>query len=529
MPDPRDPNIPPPPPGTRVETPESLIGKDFHDIEFTVEETGGRKFFKRSSPDVKIMTLEDGAEFEPQPGSKYEVVVLQDTRPGEARRGKLIVRITAEDGVPVHERRERGLGLPSPIEIDRQSGVVYILEHSLPLGSGGPRVPSADKFKYFTLDERTLAVIEKVAIARELGHPCLLEGETAVTKTSAIEYVDFITNRETYRYNSREQSDPSDLVGKFVPNDGELAIRFRDLVRDLPKLKPEARRLVEEAHTQGRGLTKIESMRMAELEGLQVPEWKWQDGMLITAMRRGGTFLWDEINLAPGPMRERFNSVLEKPPTLVIAENDGYMFGRGGDEEIATGFSIAATKNPLEYGSDRKPMSPAELNRWTQQKYVLPPDEKQYAAMLELMVFGKQPKVKIRGVEYQAPNVEPRFGILRRMENVGFFAARIAKFQAALEARVREGKIGRGMREPYSFARRNVIDFMEFLEAKKLHNRADGTYKTIEDDPKRLVLMGIEQYYMDILRNDDDRKEVTTQLEALGLTEDTWNGFERAA
>ena len=47
---------------------------------------------------------------------------------------------------------------------------------------------------------------------------------------------------------------------------------------------------------------------------------EWHDGLLVTAMKRGGYLLVDEISLAEDAVLERMNSVLEPEGKLLVAE-----------------------------------------------------------------------------------------------------------------------------------------------------------------------------------------------------------------
>ena len=87
----------------------------------------------------------------------------------------------------------------------------------------------------------------------------------------------------------------------------------------------------------------------------------WEDGPLLTAMRRGEMLLIDEISLADDAVLERLNSVLDPARMLVLPEK-----GRELEEVVAApGFRLLATMNP---GGDfgKKELSPALRNRFTE-------------------------------------------------------------------------------------------------------------------------------------------------------------------
>ena len=87
----------------------------------------------------------------------------------------------------------------------------------------------------------------------------------------------------------------------------------------------------------------------------------WQDGPLLTTMKRGDIFLLDEISLAEDAVLERMNSILESERQITVPE-------KGGDcIEVYTAhpkFRILATMNP---GGDfgKKELSAALRNRYS--------------------------------------------------------------------------------------------------------------------------------------------------------------------
>jgi midasin len=162
--------------------------------------------------------------------------------------------------------------------------------------------------------------LEKVAIAAHLGEPCLLEGETSTSKTTSIEYLAALTETPLVRMNLSGQTDTSELIGKFVPNDGQLQISFDELLRQVSSLSDASRAIVERAHTEGRGLSLLDASRVATAEGLGVPEWRWQNGVIPEAMQKGRWVILDELNLGEPQVLERLNPVIERHPSLTLTE-----------------------------------------------------------------------------------------------------------------------------------------------------------------------------------------------------------------
>lgn len=479
--------------------------------------------YKSSDPSRKMIVLEGGTIIEPAAGIPYDVEVVEDTDPSNPAKGKLVVRIVGEAGVPLEERRQQEReGLPSPIAVDEGAGKVFVLDTVLPLNRESvPNVPDEKQFRHFTLDRRTLETLEKVATAVELNEPCLLEGETSTSKTSSIQYLAHQTRNGVLRLNLNGQTDTSELIGKFAPNDGQLQIQFDELLRHVDLMKPETRAILERANTQGRGLSLVESQKIAETEGIKVPDWRWQDGMVPTAMRTGQWLILDEINLAEPQVLERLNSVLERHPSLTLSENGGERIGPGGAQPVHGRFRMFATMNPAEY-TGRAAMSPAYKDRWTSYKFVERPAEDDYRAMLELMVYGVQPDVEVRGQKYRGEAPGPLFPDLERVPNMRGFLAKLAKFQVTVETLAREERIGKNRKEPYIFTRRSLIEFLEYLAEKSVVDRPTGSRRTVLDAPKEIVRRALEYYYLDKIATLEDRQKVEDQLDAIGIGKKKW-------
>ena len=84
---------------------------------------------------------------------------------------------------------------------------------------------------------------------------------------------------------------------------------------------------------------------------------KWYDGILIDAMKKGQFLLIDEINLANDAILERLNSAFETTRELTVSEKPKY------SKILASNrFRIVSTMNPGgDYG--KKELSPALRNR----------------------------------------------------------------------------------------------------------------------------------------------------------------------
>ena len=501
---------------------EIAVGETLTNIQFERQEKpDGSVVFKSSERDRKIIFLETGVDFEPQSGVDYTVEVITDTNPSKSKKGKLIVRITEEDGVPIEVRKKKvDDGIPSVIEIDRDAGKVYILDTEVAINpERGKLVPVAEEFKYFTLDEETLDTLVKLAKAFNNGDPFLIEGETAASKTSSIEYFAMLTNNEVRRINLNGQTDTSELIGKYVPSDGSLQINFEQALGDPDLLEPQSVAILEKANREGRGLNLLESQKIASLEKIEVAEWRWQDGIIPDAMKKGQFVILDEGNLAEQMVAERTNPVLEKPPSLVLSEGSGELIGEGGEFEVDPHFWMTLTMNPAEYAG-RKAMSPAYKDRWLAQKQAKTPDDKSYIAMFDLMVFGEQPDIyenpeerdpKKRRLMYRGDKIEPKHPVLNKIPGMREALGKLALFQHKLEKQCKSRAIGKGRKEPYIFTRRGLMSFLEYMENTEIVDRKAKKRITVANDPKR-IFDAIKFYFLDKIADADDLANVKAEL-----------------
>lgn len=495
------------------ETPSELTG-----ITFELKSAQGKEVWVSNDPThrLKFIELSSSSLFTPEPGVGYDVRVIADTNNESPSKGKLIVEILSEEDVPLAEVPKHKDG-PPPIEVDEVNKKVYVLESSIDYNpQGGKLVPNAEKFSHFTLSAVTLETLEKVARAAQMRAPCLLEGATATSKTSSIEYLAMKSNNELARINLNGQTDTSELIGKFVPNDGELTIEFENIIRHPEQISNESRHILMTALEEGRGLTLIESQKIAQNEGLKIPDWRWQDGILVDAMKHGRWVILDEINLAEPQILERLNSLLERDPMLVLSEYDGTKIGKNGDIEVHPNFRIFGTMNPAEYAG-RAPMSPAFKDRWSMYKYVDAPGEKDYEQMIECMVYGRQPDIELRGMTYKGEKVESLYEKLGQIEGMGSFIPKLAKFHASIETMARESQIGRNKKEGYVFSRRTLLNCLDLMEDIEVVNRREGTTETILDNPEKIIRRAIEESYLDKIADDgknSDREKVVDLLEA---------------
>jgi midasin len=161
----------------------------------------------------------------------------------------------------------------------------------------------------------TRANILRVLRAMQLSKPILLEGSPGTGKTSLIAALAYATGHKLVRINLSEQTDWSDLMGSDLPvsDDGE----------------------------RGSG-----------------PNFKWCDGILLTAIKNGDWVVLDELNLATQSVLEGLNSCLDHRASVYIPE-------LAMTYSCPKTFRVFAAQNPLIQGGGRKGLPKSFLNRFT--------------------------------------------------------------------------------------------------------------------------------------------------------------------
>ncbi|KKY36409.1 putative midasin [Diaporthe ampelina] len=165
--------------------------------------------------------------------------------------------------------------------------------------------------------ERNLLNLVRATSTRRF--PILIQGPTSAGKTSMIEYLAEYSGNKFVRINNHEHTDLQEYLGTYISgSDGKL---------------------------------------------------KFQEGLLVQAMRQGHWIVLDELNLAPTDILEALNRLLDDNRELLIPET----------QEIIRpheNFMLFATQNPPGLYGGRKVLSRAFRNRFLELHYDdIPEDE----------------------------------------------------------------------------------------------------------------------------------------------------------
>jgi MoxR-like ATPase len=351
-----------------------------------------------------------------------------------------------------------------------------------------PFIPDPAGFAHFCLDGRTAETLAHLAAAVALREPCLMEGETSTSKTSTVLYLAALLRQPVVRINLNGQTDTGELVGRYVPYAHE----------EHPSASAGASEDSSPGHAPA-GRTQSQS------------QWRWQDGPVVMALKRGWWVLLDEVNLAEPQILERLNSVLERDPMLVLTEHDHSAFGPGG-RPVHADFRVFATMNPAEY-SGRSVLSPAYRDRWRAHRFIPRPGEAEYRAMLEFLVFGSQPEVTVLGRTYPASRQAAPLAALASWPEIRTLLPALANFHTALENASGQAddtaRLGARRKERYVFTRRGLLSFVEYLASPfGLGNGAPS---------RRAVREALLRYYLGRVSSPADQRTIVQLLEAAGL------------
>jgi midasin len=168
--------------------------------------------------------------------------------------------------------------------------------------------------------ERNLLNLVRATSTRRF--PILIQGPTSAGKTSMIEYLANFTGNRFVRINNHEHTDLQEYLGTYVSGaDGKL---------------------------------------------------RFQEGLLVQAMRQGHWIVLDELNLAPTDVLEALNRLLDDNRELLIPET----------QEIVKpheNFILFATQNPPGLYGGRKVLSRAFRNRFLELHFDdIPEDELEF-------------------------------------------------------------------------------------------------------------------------------------------------------
>jgi MoxR-like ATPase len=389
---------------------------------------------------------------------------------------------------------------------------ITLPQYAPPSSRGEALVPPAEEFAHLCLDKPFLQTLRAVAIGALHGMPVALEGDTAASKTTAVRFLAHHLNQPILRLNLNGQSDPGEIVGRYVPLEASSLLDSTLLETAPAWLSEKSKCILQTAKAMKRPLSPLEKSVIAAAEGLTSASFRFHEGFLPTAMRNGWWLLLDEVNLAESHVLERLNSALETPPSLALTEGDGTVLGANGTP-IQRGFHIFATMNPADY-SGRNTLSPAFRDRFGIWHQSALPQEQEIYQMLVAATQGKQPEITIGQVTYQAPTSKPAYPHWQNLNSLNTTLERIATFHAGIaKSSGVDGStpsLGRHRKERYTFTRRTLLNLLAFVNSS-----LEGKPESAKDDT--LVQQGLRMFYLNKVSDPADRRAIVNILKAATL------------
>jgi midasin len=189
----------------------------------------------------------------------------------------------------------------------------------------GAEIPQAQPHYIITpFVERNMLNLVRATSTRRF--PVLVQGPTSSGKTSMIEYLAKFSGNKFVRINNHEHTDLQEYLGTYVSGaDGQL---------------------------------------------------RFQEGLLVQALRQGHWIVLDELNLAPTDVLEALNRLLDDNRELLIPET----------QEIVRpheNFMLFATQNPPGLYGGRKTLSRAFRNRFLELHFDDIPEEELHTILQE--------------------------------------------------------------------------------------------------------------------------------------------------
>ena len=380
------------------------------------------------------------------------------------------------------------------VEVETEYVVIAGIE--LPVNKEGMgTLFKGEEFLDFSLDSKSLELLGIYAQAIKLNQPVLVEGETDIGKTKALEFLSFLTNTRLKRISFSGQTDVTEFIGKYVPNIESAQKLFEKTLQNKKKLSEGSLAIIARAEQEKRGLTKEESQEIAEIEGIHLEDvnWVWQDGMIPQAMEgnngRGFWLYFDELGAAEPSVLVKTNRIFERKGRLELSENGGRLVEAGPD------FSIIASTNPPEYAG-REAFAPDYVRRFVYQK-VGPLNSKEIRDRTAFIFRQQRSLLDPDGFHISAENPvnlheNPEVSEIIETALVEFHTAALKQLEAGLS---------KDQNQQFRYEFSDLIRVRDFLN------------KLQEADLLRTLRSAVEFYYVNKLGNEGAREKLRQVFE----------------
>ena len=396
--------------------------------------------------------------------------------------------------------------------VDKGDGYLRILDEIMEINKNNPQISKDLRFNYIVHDIETVTKLKRLIGRINLNLPVLIEGKTGSSKTSMIEYLGYLSNNKVVKINLSALTDTSDLIGKFIPNDGFLS--KEDLDFDLLN-SDKSKEIFKKCEAQNRDLSKHESLIISKQENISIPEWKWLHGVIPQAMINGYWVILDEINLANPSILERLNSVLELEPSLRLTEYNNLLISRYGDINISENFRIFGTMNPLEYVG-RNEFSDAYFDRWQGYIYFDDVNKKGYYDMLMYLITGLHPEVYYNNFIYASKTSDNHvFNILSNLTNIGLFISKLVELH--IDIGIKKDKEHLNYKSRIILTRRTLISVISFMARKIYYSPKENSTFNIEKSTSYIIKEALIENYVLKAQDETDKEKIMDTIEMNGI------------
>jgi len=227
------------------------------------------------------------------------------------------------------------------------------------------------------------------------------------------------------------------------------------------------------------------------------------DGALACSLADGSWLFVEDLEFAPVASLLPLAPLLDRRPTLNVGGR-----GFGLLEPISPGFRL--------FGSARQAPSGPGVRAWPMILRTSSPGEPEVRALLDWLVFGRQPEVRLDGRAWRAPALgQPPYEALARVPGIESFIDRVGTLHASLA--------------DLGFTRRTLLALLDGLQHIKTIDVATGMPADFANAPVEAAVEALERAYVDRLDNDDQRARTANLMRSLGLLGGEWTPLEPEA
>jgi MoxR-like ATPase len=325
----------------------------------------------------------------------------------------------------------------------------------------------------------------RILRAMQLPRAILLEGPPGVGKSSLIANLAALTGHTLVRINLSEHSELSDLLGTDLP---ASAVADSDEGGELTD-------------------TAAEGKRSASSGG--APNFKWCDGVFLTAMKQGHWVLLDELNLAPQSVLEGLNACFDHRQEVFLPDI-------GQTVTCPPSFRVFCAQNPMVEGGGRKGLPQSFLSRFSR-VFVEAMTEDDLLEIVSLAFqqqeAAAQPAQPVDAeMEIDAAVTVP-FELSTVPSELTAYIPHMVKFTQQLQRNIVESSVYGHTGGPWEFNLRDIFRWCELVLA--LLAQRNTLPQELQSTTDHLVSEAAYVLFVRRMRTADDRTRLCSDFEAV--------------